>query len=152
MTLAIDLTGRAILCVGATKGIARACVESMAQAGAALALVSRDTGTLERLGAELREKYRSDIMTIVADATDDSALKAAIASSIAHYGNTLSGLAPLVGSWNRGAPLHELTDEDWLFGYERILLPVVRSCRYVLPHFVQRGGGSIVTLGAYSYA
>ncbi|MBV9510354.1 MAG: SDR family oxidoreductase [Caulobacteraceae bacterium] len=146
----VTLKDKAVLAIGATQRIARACVEAVASCGADLALVSRDDAALEAQAHDLSHRYGVQITTHPADVTDPVALQNAIDTAISVYGARLKGLLPLVGSWDGPGLLHELTDDNWRFAFERIVLPVTRSAHAVLPHFMAHGGGSIVTLGAYS--
>ena len=43
----------------------------------------------------------------------------------------------------------ELTDDEWLSGFEMNLLSVIRMARIVTPHMIANGGGAILNMSAF---
>ena len=62
----------------------------------------------------------------------------------------LDGLAVTAGPIQKQADLLALTDDDWAESFETQLMTVVRALRVAVPAMTERGGGSIVTVSAYS--
>lgn len=72
------LSGKNALITGASRGIGRATTLSFAAAGASVALLARTESQLEELAADIRTKYGTQVLVLVADATDDRAVSAAV--------------------------------------------------------------------------
>jgi NAD(P)-dependent dehydrogenase (short-subunit alcohol dehydrogenase family) len=129
------MTGRAII-TGGAKGIGLAVARRLAGDGAAVALIGRDTGALERAAEELGARYAT------ADVTDEAALRAAIA--------TLGPCDILVN--NAGAALskpfakHNAADFQAMLAVN--LLSAVTACQAVLPHMRAQGFGRIVNIAS----
>jgi NAD(P)-dependent dehydrogenase (short-subunit alcohol dehydrogenase family) len=54
------------------------------------------------------------------------------------------------GTTARNGTLLEMSDEDWEANFQDVLMSAVRSCRAILPHLLENGGGTLVTTAAYS--
>ena len=80
-----DLRDRTALIVGASRGIGAATARAFAAAGAAVALVSRDTAALEALADELRQAGGTALVC-PADVTDAAGLERAIGTAAGHFG------------------------------------------------------------------
>lgn len=62
-----DMTGRTCVITGPTAGIGRATALALAERGARLGLVARNSDKLEALAEELRARTRADVVPFVAD-------------------------------------------------------------------------------------
>jgi 3-oxoacyl-[acyl-carrier protein] reductase len=60
----------------------------------------------------------------------------------------LAGMAVFTGLHGH-VPL-SVPDEEWTATFEDVVMGTVRAVRAILPHLVERGGGTIVTTSAYS--
>lgn len=74
-----ELEGKVALVTGAGSGIGRACVEELLARGAAVLALDIDAGSLE-------DFTQPTVLTRPCDVTDSSALKAAIAACVQHFG------------------------------------------------------------------
>jgi len=85
LAMNLDLTGRRALVCGSTQGIGRACAEALAEQGASVTLMARDTGALERVRSALpRPRGKSqEHSALVADFTNPSTVERAIESDLA---------------------------------------------------------------------
>jgi short-subunit dehydrogenase len=81
-------TPRRILLLGATSGIAEACIRLWAARGDSLFLIARDPAKLAAVAADARTRGASNVQTAVAD-LDDTAAHAEV---LAHAINGLAGL------------------------------------------------------------
>jgi gluconate 5-dehydrogenase len=79
------LDGRKALVTGGSRGLGRAVAQSLAEAGADLVLIGRDTDTLRRAEEELRPLGRS-VATIVADVGDGAAAETMCARALGDHG------------------------------------------------------------------
>jgi len=147
----LHLSGKRFVVVGGSKGMGRASAENLAAEGADLVLIARGAEALEQARDELAGAHGVDVGTVVAtDADGRDGVGDAVTRAVAEFG-PLQGLAVLAGPMDgdRGE-LHELSDEDWDYFYERQVMLAVRACRAILPHLVENGGGTLVTTSAYS--
>lgn len=139
----LGLAGKSILVAGATGGLGRAVAEVLAAEGAGLHLVARRPDPLADvaagLGAGRRTHWRAADMSVTEEA------EAAVAEA-----GGLDGVAVIAGPMGPRGRLHEQDDGAWDFYVQSCLMPVVRTLRAAVPHLVARGGGSVVTVAAYS--
>ena len=103
----IDLTGRTALVTGSTRGIGRAIAETLAGAGARVAVVGRDAGRAE----EVARAIGHDAAGFACDVTDVASVTALIESVEKAFGqiDILVNNAGLT----RDNILFRLKDEDW---------------------------------------
>ena len=107
MAVALDLSGRRILAVGASSGIGRAVARLAHAAGARVALAARRKDRLDSLAAELGD----GALPIVCDVTDPAACMRAVDACVDAFSGLddfvfASGMSPLV-------PLVEATAGEW---------------------------------------
>lgn len=108
--------------------------------GDKIALVGRDTARAEAVGSGIGA---------LGFGSDDGGLEAAMGRAVAALGG-LDGLAVTAGPIAVQADLLALSDADWAESFETQLMTVVRALRVAVPAMTARGGGSIVTVSAYS--
>ncbi|CAH1649214.1 SDR family oxidoreductase [Chelatococcus asaccharovorans] len=130
-----DLEGREVFIAGASSGMGRAIAIAAARAGAALILLGRNKAGLDITATLAREAAPGcSIRTLVADASDATALAEAIA------GTDLSQVDTLVNSVGTNIPeraFDQLTTESWqqmidsnltaAFNLSKIFLPLMRA-------------------------
>jgi 3-oxoacyl-[acyl-carrier protein] reductase len=116
-----------------------AAVQLLAE-GASVALIGRNTARAEAIAADLGA---------IGFGSDESGLEAAMHRAVEALGG-LDGLAVTAGPIHVQADLLTLSDEDWAESFETQLMTLVRALRVAVPAMIQRGGGSIVTVSAYS--
>jgi len=141
MSKLFDLTGRAILATGASRGIGFAMAETLAQHGAAVVLTARDPEALEAKAEAIRAQgLKAEIATF--DVTDADASREALERIDRDHGR-LYGLINNAGVQHR-SPILEFTTAD----FERVVSINLTSCftnsreaiRLMTPH----GGGRII--------
>lgn len=85
MAYSIDLSGRVALVTGASSGLGTRFARTLAQAGAAVALASRNTEPLKTLRAEI-EAEGGDAHVVELDVTDPASIRAAVAHAETEMG------------------------------------------------------------------
>jgi meso-butanediol dehydrogenase / (S,S)-butanediol dehydrogenase / diacetyl reductase len=127
--------GMAVLITGAGSGIGAATARRFAQEGAALALTDKDDGKLQAMAAALGS---SEVLTFVADVSQQSSVEALVAATIQRFGK----LHVLVN--NAGvavqAPFLEAKVEDWQKIFATDVDGVFYLCRAAVPHLLKTKG------------
>ena len=135
--------------VGGSKGMGWAASQTMAKDGANLAIISRTADACRERAKELASEYGIRAIGLGADASKPGEVEAAIESAISELGN-IRGLLTAPGSTNNNGTLLEMSEEDWTANFHDVLMSQVRSCKAILPHMLDNGGGNLVTTAAYS--
>jgi 3-oxoacyl-[acyl-carrier protein] reductase len=138
----IDLAGRVALVTGAGRGIGAATAVALAQAGARVALVDRDTAGVEGT-ADAVGRAGGDALAISADVTDTAAVERAVDAIVAEWGrlDVLVNNAGIV----RDAILGKVTDEDWTATLDVNLRGVMIASRAALRPMRAAGAGRILS-------
>lgn len=130
------LEDKVIFITGAASGIGKATAEAVRAAGGVVA--AADVGAIDGLG------NRDTGYTL--DVTDETATKEAVSAILKHYGR-LDGLVTCAGISIAGTVTH-FDVADWNKALAVNLTGTMLSVRAVMPHMVEAGRGSIVTLAS----
>jgi 3-oxoacyl-[acyl-carrier protein] reductase len=142
----IDLTGRAVLVTGGSRGIGAAAVEAFANAGAKVAV---HCGRERERAQALAQKVGGGAEAFCADLSDPSACVALWDEVVARFGrvDVLVNNAGVAF----GSPL-DGEDQAWLSAWDRTLAVNLTAvgllCRAAIPHFQARGGGRIINISS----
>jgi 3-oxoacyl-[acyl-carrier protein] reductase len=134
------LSRRKHIIVGGTAGMGKAAAIELLAEGSAVALIGRDTARADAVATGLGA---------LGFGTDDGGLEAAMHRAVAALGG-LDGLAVTAGPIAVQSDLLALSDADWAESFETQLMTVVRALRVAVPAMIERDGGAIVTVSAYS--
>lgn len=141
-----DLTGKAALITGASRGIGREIAVAMAAAGADLALVARSEEGLAETAQAVSEHGRKAFV-LRADVTQQEETAAAVSSAIEQLGH-VDIVVNNAGGSNFMAPFADLR----LPGWSKITRLNLDSAVYVLhaiaPHLLERGSGSVINVAS----
>lgn len=137
----LNLTNKAAIVTGGSRGIGRAIALALADEGCRVAICARGEDALRAVEAELRARG-VDAIGIVADMTRADDIERVVAGTVARFGR----LDILVN--NAGGRAREDTDEVWELVYQSNLLAAVRATRAAVPHMRLSGGGSIVHIAS----
>lgn len=137
---------RGFILVGGSRGIGRSLANMLCANGARVAIISR--GDASETATELSTKYGSAAYSFVGDAGNANQISGAIDAACAALGH-VHGLVTTNAERQYGGLL-DSSDEDWQAAFDSLVMGTVRCCRAVIPHFLENGVGSIVTLGAFS--
>jgi NAD(P)-dependent dehydrogenase (short-subunit alcohol dehydrogenase family) len=137
------LQDRIALVTGASKGLGKAMALALADAGARIALVSRDVDKLNAVASEIRsnggsaEVFRAD----VADEANVSALEAEVASRMGKVQILVNNAGV-----NVRKNITDFTLEEWNFVIGTNLTAVFLMCRAFVPHMKGSGYGRILNM------
>jgi 3-oxoacyl-[acyl-carrier protein] reductase len=131
----LQLAGKAVLLVGAGRGLGGAAAVAIARERAKVAVVARTKEAVERKAEECRAAGAEKALALAADATDPAQLENVIETTAREFGG-LDVLVTLVGGSQPGGTA-DLSGADWDMAFARNLWPAVRASRCALPHLVQ---------------
>ncbi|MGH9384357.1 MAG: SDR family oxidoreductase [Vicinamibacterales bacterium] len=139
---------RITIVTGGTRGIGYAVAEALLKDGGAVAVTGTTTdGVLQaerRLGASVDDPGR--VTGVVCDVREPASVEGAVRTAVARFG----GLDALVNNAGvgTGAPIAELSYDEWNRIIGTNLTGVFNCCRAVIPHMRARGGGWIVNISS----
>jgi 3-oxoacyl-[acyl-carrier protein] reductase len=144
MAEAKELDGLVAIVTGSSRNIGKAIAQSLARAGAKLAINARSSEAAARDVVSGIQAHGGDAMLAMADVTDSEAVTRMVASVMDAWGR----VDILVNNANvHGVKsFEELTYEDWR-GTMAIALDAVFHCTKACYPLLKRHGGSIVNIG-----
>ena len=142
--MAPSLSGKTALITGASKGLGRAMALALAEAGAHVALVSRDEAKLHGVAEEIRDGGgRAEVF--VADVADEAAVAQVRETFAAKFGGRLDILINNAGI-NIRKPITEFTLAEWNSVMTTNVTSVFLLCRAFVPLMKGHGYGRIINL------
>ncbi|ETX27789.1 SDR family oxidoreductase [Roseivivax isoporae] len=139
----MDMTGRAVMITGASRGIGAAAARAFAAAGAQVALVARSADPV----AELAGEIGSQAVAIPCDISRYWEVDQAVQNCLSAFGR----LDVLVNNAGVIEPISHLSEADpgaWGQAIDTNLKGVFHGMRAALPAMLARGGGTILTIGS----
>ena len=138
----IDLTGRTAVVTGSTRGIGKAIAESLASAGARVAVVGRDQGRAREVAADISPDARG----YACDIAEPASIVALVAAVEAEMG----GIDILVNNAgiNRDNILFRIRDEDWDAVLDANLRGAFVAIRAASRGMMKRRWGRIITIAS----
>src|SRR5437867_8626338 len=137
------LQAKAALITGASKGLGKAMALALGEAGARLALVSRNLEQLNETAAAVR-KLGTDAQVFQCDATDEQQVRRLEKAVIEKFGK-LKILINNAGI-NVRKPVTDFTLDEWRQVTDTNLTSVFLMCRSFIPHMKGQGYGRILNL------
>jgi NAD(P)-dependent dehydrogenase (short-subunit alcohol dehydrogenase family) len=134
----LGLEGKVAAITGGGSGIAKATVETLRREGALVVTADRDIAPLAEV----------DVEAIELDLLDPESPGKLIERAVELHGgldivvNALGGLVPKTKGFT------EITEEDWDWTLGLNLRCMIRTIRAAIPHLIERGGGSIVSISS----
>jgi NAD(P)-dependent dehydrogenase (short-subunit alcohol dehydrogenase family) len=141
-----DLTGRKALITGASRGLGRAFAEALAQFGADVACVGRDTAKLdETLG--ILKKYKHKAIAIKADMNEEDDVKKMVAETVKKFGR-IDICFNNAGIARHPHPIHETPTEEFDAVIQTDLRGVFLCLKHELPVMMNQKKGSIINIAS----
>lgn len=140
----LGMHGKVAIVTGGSKGIGRAIALALAQEGVDVAICARGTLALEEAAHEIRSFTGRRVLPLTTDVTDQQAVQALIASTVAELGS----VDILVNNAVNSVPgaFMELPDEAWQDHFNVKVMGYIRCAREVIPHMKAQGWGRIINI------
>ncbi len=137
-----NLSGRAALVTGGSKGIGKAVARGLAEAGANVAISARHEDELKKAKAEIADGLNVKVEYFVADMFDRGAVKKLAADVLTRFGRC-DVLFNNAGS-NKPQPLVDTTEEAWDNIVELNLTSCMLLSKELVPAMIKNKWGRIV--------
>jgi 3-oxoacyl-[acyl-carrier protein] reductase len=140
------LRGRVAIVTGGARGIGRATVLRLAEAGADVVInYARNEEAAEEV-ARLAREFGVQALPLRADVSDVSQTAALVDAAVKHFGR-VDLLVANAGIWE-GAPVEEMSEALWDRVLDANLKGTWTACRAVVPIMKKQGRGAIVIVSS----
>ena len=146
MSTLFDLTGRAALVTGGSKGLGKAMARSLALAGADIAICSRHEAELKPALDEILAGTGRKGSCFVADLSKRPEAERLAKEALAALGR-IDILVNNAGT-NKPEAIDEVSDETWDMVLELNLSSIMALCRACVPNMKKRNWGRIVHISS----
>jgi len=136
------LKGKVAIITGANSGIGRATARLFAREGAKVVCCDIQETISPRIDQLIQQEGGQAVFAVI-DVTKQADCDRMVATAIEKFGD-VDILYNNAGAGIR-KKLHEHTDEEWNFVLNTNLNAMFRGARAVLPHFIKKKSGNIVT-------
>ena len=136
------LKGKVAIITGANSGIGRATARLFGREGAKVVYCDIQETILPRIDQLIQQEGGQAVFAII-DVTKQADCDRMVSTAIEKFGD-VDILYNNAGAGIR-KKLHEHTDDEWNFVLNTNLNAMFRGARAVLPHFIKKGSGNIVT-------
>ena len=144
----LGLAGRVAVIGGGSKGLGRACADSLAKEGANLVICSRNAEDLDHTAKEINSTSGVDVLPVAANLSRLEDIQTLIKATVDHFGR-LDILVNNSGGPPAGRSV-DTTDEVWHQSIDMALMFFIRMSREAVPHMKQGKWGRIVNVLASS--
>jgi NAD(P)-dependent dehydrogenase (short-subunit alcohol dehydrogenase family) len=143
----LQLEGKRAIITGGSGGIGFAVAQVLVTEGADVVLVARNPNKLDSAQQRLADMGRN-VLAIVADTTDDSAVQAMVDRTATEMGgmDILVNAAADPGGSTPARALADFADDDLRIEIETKVLGYLRCARAVAPYMVSQGWGRIINV------
>ena len=142
---AFDLSDRVAVVIGATSGIGKAIALGLAEAGADVIPTGRRADLVKAAVAEIETRGRRSL-AIPADVSDDRSIRNLMDAAVERFGK-VDILVNAAGITVR-RPTVDVTDSEWERIIDTNLTGMLRACRAIGPHMIERGYGRVINIGS----
>ncbi|HET6182286.1 MAG TPA: SDR family oxidoreductase [Acetobacteraceae bacterium] len=140
----VELTGRAAIVTGASKGLGLAMATEFAASGADVAILARRREPLEEARESIARISRGRVLAIPCDVSKPEPCRAAFEAARGAFGK-VDILVNNAGT-SRAMPFEQATDEIWQEDLDLKLFAAIRMTRLVLPEMKARRWGRIINV------
>jgi NAD(P)-dependent dehydrogenase (short-subunit alcohol dehydrogenase family) len=145
--MSFDLTGRVAVVTGSTKGIGRAMVQGLAEAGASVVVSSRKQELCDEVAAEIAAATGAETFGRACHVGDWEAIPGFVDAVVERFGR-IDVLVNNAGISPSRAGVSDMTLDLWRKIFAVNLEGPLRMSQCVAPVMRDHGGGSIVNIGS----
>lgn len=145
----LGLSDATAVVVGGGRGMGLAAARCLADDGARIALVGRNSDVLDSAAAELSGRGSPDAVGLSADVEDEEQVERVFAEIGARWGGELNILINTVGPAVQGS-FENLTDDQWRKAVDGGVMGMVHCVRAALPLLRRASWARIVNFSAQS--
>lgn len=138
----LGIAGRSAILIASSRGLGRACAESVAREGVNVVINGRTEADVTTAVDELRAAYDVTVTGVVADATTAEGRTALLAACPAPDIVLLNGEGP------SPALFDTLSEQQWAETAQRSMIAPLMFVQSVLPGMCERGFGRIVAISS----
>jgi 3-oxoacyl-[acyl-carrier protein] reductase len=144
----MELREETVIVTGASQGLGESMAKRIASEGANVVLTARNETALE----EVAEESGGETLVAPADVTVESEVREVVEATLEEYGG-VTGLVNnagigLLNMYGEGAPLHEVSSEDFRQIMEVNVTGVYLFSKYAVPEMIAGGGGNLVNVSS----
>ncbi len=141
-----DLSGKAAIVTGGSRGLGLAMASGLASAGAHVMLVNRDAEAGSKAATELSNAFGTKVISFGADITNEASTVEMVKAAIDAF-DQIDILINSAGINIRGA-IDEVTPKDFASVMNVNVTGTWLCCRAVTPHMKKRKSGKIINLAS----
>lgn len=143
-----NMQGKVVLITGAAMGLGLAAAQELARQGARLALVDYNEQSLQQAQQAISQELAdAEVLTIVADVSDEAAVRNYVEQTVARFGR-IDGFYNNAGIEGKQASITEYDLGVFKKVIDINLMGVYYGLRYVLPVMQKQGYGRIVNVAS----
>jgi len=133
---------RVIIITGGAGAIGSALAELLGNLGANVVITDINEERVKKVAAEIQEKTGNQTMGLVADSTDENAMKELVDKVVAKFGK-ISGLVNNVG-WGAATPIWGSDTEKMVKSYKLNTLSAYNLTKFCMPYLEKEENASVV--------
>ena len=142
-----DVSGRVVIVTGGTKGLGEAIAAAFADAGARVALCSRNQADCDAVAERIAKETDGEVVGIACDVARWDALPAFVDRVLDRFGR-IDVLVNNAGVNPAPTAIVDVTEEMWDEVLAVNLKGPMRLSALVAPRMAEQGGGSIINVGS----
>jgi NAD(P)-dependent dehydrogenase (short-subunit alcohol dehydrogenase family) len=142
--LNLELSGRNFLVTAASKGLGFSVARELLREGGRVMLSSSNLANLKAAGGKLEGEGLTNFELAVCDLADAASIDRFVDKVFEEFG-VIDGMVTNCGGPPAGPP-SAITDQQWQRAFDTIFMSVVRLCRRVVPHMIERRQGSVLAI------
>lgn len=141
-----DLMGKNAMVIGGAGGIGQSIARGLADAGANVAIASRNEDSLKRAKAEIKSGSGKDIRYYMVDACDEASVENLVNSAVKDMGKV--DILACTQGINKKIPLNEFPVDTFKQMLDVNVTSVMLCCKHFGTHMMENGYGKIVILSS----
>lgn len=142
----MSVKNRTVIVTGASQGIGRAIALEMAEAGANVALVSRNEQKMREVEEYIKHK-NGNCIVIPTDVTSEEEVDQMVEQVVRQF-ETVDILVNNAGDSGPTAPVHELSKDEWHGVIDSSLTGSFLCIKSVVPYMIEQDFGRIINMSS----